>query len=239
LDREDLAASVQQHLEEIAVPYVQYWLRRTGHKNLCLSGGVFANVRLNQKIAELPECENMFVFPAMGDGGLAAGAAYDAWRKSCNGAQDPGVSMMRDAYLGPAFTDDEIHAELTRAGIEYTHHNDIETVIAQLLAEKRVVARFEGRMEYGPRALGSRTIMYHPGDKSVNDWLNKRLNRTEFMPFAPACLAGHENLLFDWNEASARPDAIHDHHARLLEVDEGALRGGGTCRRYRPAPDCR
>jgi carbamoyltransferase len=228
--REDLAASVQQHLEEIAVPYVQYWLRRTGHKNLCLSGGVFANVRLNQKIAELPECENMFVFPAMGDGGLAAGAAYDAWRKSCNGAQDPGVSMMRDAYLGPAFTDDEIHAELTRAGIEYTHHNDIETVIAQLLAEKRVVARFEGRMEYGPRALGSRTIMYHPGDKSVNDWLNKRLNRTEFMPFAPACLAGHENLLFDWNEASARPTRfmtitldcskwMKEHCAAVVHVD--------------------
>jgi carbamoyltransferase len=202
--REDLAASVQQHLEEVAVPYVRYWLRRTGQKNLCLSGGVFANVRLNQKIAELPECENVFVFPAMGDGGLAAGAAYDAWRKMSGGSHDPDGTFMPDAYLGPSFTDDEIHEELVRSGVPYSHCTDIETVIAQLLAEKRVVARFEGKMEYGPRALGSRTIMYHPGDRAVNDWLNKRLNRTEFMPFAPACLAGYEHKLFKWNETSAR-----------------------------------
>jgi carbamoyltransferase len=202
--REDLAASIQLHLEEVVVPYVQYWLRRSGRRNLCLSGGVFANVRLNQKLAELPECDSVFVFPAMGDGGLAAGAAFDAWRELCGGGHDPQGTFMSDAYLGPSYSDADIEAELSRAGVPYTQHADIESVIARLLAEKRVVARFDGRMEYGPRALGARTIMYHPGDPSVNDWLNKRLNRTEFMPFAPACLAGRERELFAWNDAAAR-----------------------------------
>ncbi len=203
-EQKHLAASIQQHLEDVVIQYVQYWLKKTGRRNLALSGGVFANVLLNQKIAELPECDNVFVVPAMGDGGLGAGAAFDCWRATCNGTHHPEDTFMLDAYLGPSFTDEQIEQELSRSKVEYTHHEDIETVIAELLASKRVVARFEGRMEYGPRALGSRSIMYHPGDRSVNDWLNKRLNRTEFMPFAPACLAGREHDLFIWNEASAR-----------------------------------
>ena len=202
--REDLAASVQQHLEEVVIPFVQHWMSKTGLRNVCLSGGVFANVRLNQKIAELPECDNVFVFPAMGDGGLGAGAAFDAWRKMKDAELSPGETAMSHAYLGSNFSDDEIEAELKKSEVEYRRYDDIEAVIAQALAQKRVVARFEGAMEYGPRALGSRTIMYHPGDPSVNEWLNKRLNRTEFMPFAPACMAGHEDKLFQWNEAGAK-----------------------------------
>jgi Carbamoyltransferase C-terminus/Carbamoyltransferase N-terminus len=202
-EHRDLAASIQRHLEEVAVRYVQYWMRASGMRNVCLSGVCLLNVRLNQRVAELDEVDGVFVFLAMGDGGLAAGAAFDAWKAQV-GEGASSQSMVPHVFLGPAFTDSEIEAELVRQGVEYRRCDDIEDVIARLIQQRKVVARFEGPMEYGPRALGRRTIMYHAGDRSVNDWLNKRLNRTEFMPFAPACLAGHEQQLFVWNDASER-----------------------------------
>lgn len=203
-EHEDLAASVQAHLEDVAVKYIKHWIKMSGRKKVCLSGGVFANVLLNQRIADLPECEDIFVFPAMGDGGLAAGSAFCAWRDSRDGRMPSEDSFMPHMFLGPSFTDEEIEAELKRAEVTYKRYDEIEKTIAMLIHEGRVVARFEGPMEFGPRALGRRTIMYHTKDRSVNDWLNKRLHRTEFMPFAPACLAGYESQLFKWNEASAR-----------------------------------
>lgn len=78
-EHSDLASSVQQHLEELGTNYVRYWLEKTGQRNICLSGGVFANVVLNQRVADLPECDGVFVYPAMGDGGLGSGAAYSRW----------------------------------------------------------------------------------------------------------------------------------------------------------------
>jgi carbamoyltransferase len=204
-EHEDLAASVQAHLEEVVVAFVRHWLRETGKTKVCLSGGVFANVKLNQRLAELPECEAVYVFPAMGDGGLAAGAAFSAWRAH-NGFHGPleHGSPMPHAYLGSSFDEAEMEAALRRSGEPYRRYDDIADVIAHLVHEGKVVARFDGPMEYGPRALGNRTILYRTSEKAVNDWLNKRLNRTEFMPFAPACLAGHEDQMFRWNPAAAR-----------------------------------
>lgn len=200
---EDLAASIQVHLEEVCVPYVQHWLRVSGESRICLSGGVFANVRLNQKIAELPECDEVYVFPSMGDGGLASGAAFSAWR-DLRSDNDDADTTVPHVYLGPSYDDSEIEAALKDSGVKYARQEDIALTAARLIHEGRVVARFDGAMEYGPRALGNRTIMYHTKDPAVNTWLNKRLRRTEFMPFAPACLSGHEGELFEWNEASAR-----------------------------------
>ena len=203
-EHKDLAASIQRHLEDVAIPYLRHWIQRSGKRNVCLSGGVFANVLLNQKIAELPECDRVFIFPAMGDGGIGAGAAFCAWREFKGGRTERTDSFLPHVYLGGSFSDDQIESELKRTGVEYRRYDDVESTVARLIHEGKVVARFNGGMEYGPRALGNRTIMYHTGDRSVNDWLNKRLRRTEFMPFAPACLAGQEEKLFDWNEASAR-----------------------------------
>jgi carbamoyltransferase len=204
-EHEDLAASVQAHLEDVAVAYVRHWVQVSGKRRVCLSGGVFANVRLNQKIAELPECDATFVFPHMGDGGLAAGAALCAWRDSKDRRTSREDSFLPHVYLGPSFGDDEIETALKNGRVDYWRPDDIEVTCAELIHQGRVVARFNGAMEFGPRALGNRTIMYHTKDPSVNAWLNKRLRRTEFMPFAPACLAGYEDLLFDWNPASERP----------------------------------
>ena len=92
-------------------------------------------------------------------------------------------------FCGPAYTDAEIEDALDRAGLQYEHSSETPLAIAQLVAEGKVVARFDGAMEFGPRALGNRSILYATGDPKVNDWLNRRLGRTEFMPFAPATLA--------------------------------------------------
>lgn len=197
--REDLAASVQTHSEDIARRYVAYWMRRTGHRNLALAGGVFANVRINEELLSLPETERLFVHPGMSDEGLAVGAAL-ALAGSRQGAGQSRLlgQGFETAYLGNGYSEREIAAALDEAGLEYRHEpGDIEARIAEQLASGRVVARFAGKMEYGPRALGNRSILYQPGDPSVNDWLNELLQRTEFMPFAPACLDERADALFE------------------------------------------
>jgi carbamoyltransferase len=103
---------------------------------------------------------------------------------------------MDQVYFGPEFSDEDIERDLELNGLEYTCHQDIECQIARLLSEGYVVARFNGRMEYGPRALGNRSILYQPTDHSVNDWLNQGLSRTEFMPFAPSTLQQYAEQCF-------------------------------------------
>lgn len=186
-DLADLSAAAQKILEELAVEYTQHFMKKYQNKNILLAGGVFANVRVNQEIAELPGVEFIYIHQNMGDGGLAAGAAllhhYNTLGNAYTGYAP------KDVYWGPSYTDDEIEAELKKVGIAYEKVNDIETRVAQLIHDGKVVGRFAGRMEYGPRALGNRTIVARPTDKGINDWLNKKLKRTEFMPFAPSMLA--------------------------------------------------
>lgn len=120
----------------------------------------------------------------MGDGGLGAGAALAHQAKNRKTAP----LRLPNVYLGAEASDTEIEQELNRYSLEHTRHDAVEEAIAKLLAQGYVVARVNGKMEYGPRALGNRSILYQATDTTVNQWLNKRLNRTEFMPFAPAIL---------------------------------------------------
>jgi carbamoyltransferase len=184
--REDLAASMQQVLEDVGCAYVGHWMKKTGCPDLALAGGVFANVKLNQRIHELDSVRSVFIHPGMGDEGLAVGAAFAV---SADTAQKCGMKIdsakLADVYLGPGFGESEIERAVARTGLKTTYVANIEQRIAELLAEGHVVARFNGRMEYGPRALGNRSILYQATDPTVNEWLNKRLKRTEFMPFAP------------------------------------------------------
>lgn len=180
----DVAAAYQHALELVACAYVSHYLRLTGLKNLVLSGGVVANVKLNQRLKELPGVEQIFIHPNMGDGGCGTGAGLLQFvgNGACVGRR------IADVFWGPAFTDDQIAAALRRADLPFEHYVPIEPKIAALIAAGKVVARFDGRMEYGPRALGNRSILYHAKEPEVNQWLNQRLGRTEFMPFAPATL---------------------------------------------------
>jgi carbamoyltransferase len=184
----DVAAAYQRVLEEVAVAYVSQYVKKTGLKNLVLSGGVVANVKLNQRLREIPGVENIFIHPNMGDGGCGTGAALAEFAGS-----QPTRERINDVYLGPEFSAAEISEALRRAQLPFTEYKPVEPKIAMLLAAGKVVARFDGRMEYGPRALGHRSILYHAKEPAVNQWLNQRLGRTEFMPFAPATLYEHRH----------------------------------------------
>ncbi len=187
--REDLAASIQTHCEDIAAAYTRDRINPDGDGNLAIAGGVFANVRINQKLYELDGVERIFVHPGMTDAGLAVGAALAPCMKigaTPEMERDPDV--IRTVFLGSEFSDDQIERQLSKEGVAFVRPESLEAEIARLLAAGHVVARFDGRMEYGPRALGNRSILYHPADPSVNDWLNGALHRTEFMPFAPVTL---------------------------------------------------
>lgn len=178
----DVAAAYQRVLEVVATNFVRHWVKETGIDTVVLSGGVTANVKLNQRIFEIEGVNHIYVYPNMGDGGCGTGAAlYHSW---------PGGTKesIASAYLGPDYSETEIAGELDNAGLDFSRPQHLAAEVAQLIHAGKVVARFDGRMEYGPRALGNRSIMYHAREPEVNQWLNKRLGRTEFMPFAPCTL---------------------------------------------------
>jgi len=185
--REDVSAAAQRRLEDVVVSYVRRAIRVTSCSRLVLAGGVFANVLLNQRLWELPEVDGLFVHPAMTDQGISVGAAL-AHQAETKGLQPHPIPHV---YLGAGFTEEEIGDALDESGLAHERCDDIDARVADLIAGGSVVARFSGRMEYGPRALGHRSILYHTKDPSVNDWLNARLDRSEFMPFAPATMAEH------------------------------------------------
>jgi carbamoyltransferase len=178
----DLAAAYQNVLEIVACDVVRHWVRETGCSDVVLSGGVTANVKMNQRIHELEEVRRTFVYPNMGDGGCGTGLGLHLTRD----ARSP--APLADVYFGPEYGDAEIRRELERNSLPFTEPADLASEIARRIHGGEVIARFRGRMEYGPRALGNRSILYHAREPEVNHWLNKRLGRTEFMPFAPVTL---------------------------------------------------
>ncbi|MFH1045346.1 MAG: carbamoyltransferase C-terminal domain-containing protein [Candidatus Omnitrophota bacterium] len=182
--KEDVAAAAQRRFEEIMLKYVKEAIRATTIPYLCLAGGVYGNVRLNKKIAELAEVTGIFIHPAMNDQGISLGTGLEYLSR--NSGLKP--FKLDNLYFGPEYDNEEIEAEIKKEKLNYDYLRDIETAVAQLLAKGKVVARFSGRMEYGLRALGNRSILYQTTDKSVNDWLNAKLKRSEYMPFAPVTM---------------------------------------------------
>ncbi len=181
--REDIAAAFQKRLEDCLVEIVKYAVKKTGEHKIALAGGVAANVKANQRIHEMKEISDIYIHQAMGDDGLALGAALHS--AYTNGEK---IELPQNVYFGPDFTSEQIKKTLDSYKLKYKREKIIETKVAELISSGKIVARFAGRMEYGPRALGNRSILYHTRDKTANDWLNKRLKRTEFMPFAPVTL---------------------------------------------------
>ncbi|MFT5430905.1 MAG: carbamoyltransferase [Myxococcota bacterium] len=183
--KEEIAAAAQKRLEDVMVDYVRTAVRNSGKPDVVLAGGTFANVVVNQRILLLPEVRRVFIHPAMTDQGISMGAGLAYLRESVTNEPLPTV------FLGPDIFEEEAGQELERSGLRYERPDDMADVAAKALIDRRVVARCCGRVEYGPRALGNRSIMYRTDDPAVNTWLNSRLNRTEFMPFAPVTLDSH------------------------------------------------
>jgi len=178
--REDISAWAQDLLETHIVEVARWWLEETGLRHLVVAGGVFANVKLNQRLHELDEADGLFVYPNMGDGGLNLGAIA--------ARQQVAPQRVGDVFWGEDYSDDAIEGALKQAGVSCRRSDDPDGEVAALLAEGHTVARFHGRMEWGPRALGNRSILVRTTDAAVVDRLNDQLERSEFMPFAPALL---------------------------------------------------
>lgn len=179
----DVAAAYQRALEIVATNYIRHYVQTTGVGAIVMAGGVAANVKLNQRVFEIPEVDRIFIYPNMGDGGCGTGAALLA----CDQTR-PDSGTYQTVYFGPDYPERDLEQELRSAGLSFKYLNPIEPELARLIHEGSVVARFDGRMEYGPRALGNRSILYRATEPEVNQWLNQRLGRTEFMPFAPVTL---------------------------------------------------
>jgi carbamoyltransferase len=181
---EDLAAAFQKVLETVVVHIVKENLRKLGLSRVCLAGGVAANVKMNQRVMEIEGVKEVFVHPGMSDCGIGTGAAI----LMAHQEKPIRPSRLHDVFLGPEFSEEEIKDAIAKFDFKYTREDEPEKRIAELLSNGFVVGRFNGRMEYGPRALCNRTILAPAQRNDVNKWLNKRLNRTEFMPFAPVTL---------------------------------------------------
>jgi carbamoyltransferase len=190
-ERFDVIAGAFQHLlEERIVQWVEHCVRATGIGQVCCGGGVFMNVKANLRVAGAKGVENLFVFPSCGDDSVAIGAAYAGWLEANPGSK---VEPIGPIYWGPSFSDaqvaDFVAAKGLKAKYKVERHENIEDATAALLAEKQVVARLSGRMEFGARALGNRSILAHPTDPDTVRIINEQMkNRDFWMPFAGSVL---------------------------------------------------
>lgn len=203
----DIARSIQLVTEEIVLKQVDYAHKVTGEKNLCLAGGVALNCVANGRIIREGPFENVWIQPAAGDAGGALGAAMHLWYQvQDNPRQADGENdQMAGAYLGPEFTNDEIQEWLDHHKLPYVklETGPLEERVAQLLDEQNVVGMFQGRMEFGPRALGNRSIIGDARSSEMQSVLNLKIKyRESFRPFAPSCMEERIGDFFDIDRPS-------------------------------------
>jgi carbamoyltransferase len=198
-DHFDVASSLQVVLEEAGLRLANWLHRRTGERNLCLAGGVALNCVMNSRIARESPFERVWVQPAAGDAGTSLGAALAVWAEQETAGRRSGAARwrMESAYLGPAYDDDRIQAALDHARLNYTRPLDFTSAVAEHLAQGKVVGWFQGRMEFGPRALGARSILASPIDPAMMQRLNELKDREDFRPVAPAVLAEEADRYFE------------------------------------------
>ena len=191
----DLAASSQKHLEKALIEIVTDLYKETKIRNLCLSGGVALNCLANQKIAELDFIDNIYIQPASSDAGISLGAAYLA----CLDLGDE-PQAMDHVYLGPSFDNSSIFDSLKLCQVPFTELKEPAQKTAELIAQKKIVGWFQGAMEFGPRALGARSILASPFEKNMKDILNSKIKfREEFRPFGPSLLIEEKNRILESN----------------------------------------
>ena len=230
----DIAASIQAVTEETVLRLARSIRADTGEKNLCLAGGVALNCVANGKIASAGIFDGMWIQPAAGDAGGALGAALAAHHLHHGAPRKPVTEGdgMAGSYLGPSFSQGEIENRLTASGAVFNRHNEIELVdkTAKALADNKAVGWFQGRMEFGPRALGARSILGNPSDPNTQRTLNLKVKfRESFRPFAPAVLREDVSEWFDLNQDSpymlivAPVENEHCHPLSRLDLERRGL----------------
>ena len=229
----DLAASVQAVTEEVVLKLTRSLKAESGTRNLCLAGGVALNCVANGKVLKDGQFDNVWVQPAAGDAGGALGAALTAYYlfQGQSRTPDGALDAMQGSYLGPEYGQSDIEARLTKAGAKFTVLDDDAVIseTAQALADGMAVGWFQGRMEFGPRALGSRSILGDARSPTMQKTLNLRVKyRESFRPFAPSVLREDVGHWFDVDADSPYmlmvADVKEDHRREMTE-DEKALFG--------------
>ena len=191
-----IAGAIQKLTEELVTEWIREAIKKTGIHDVALAGGVFMNVKLNLKIMEMPEVKKIFVFPSCGDESLAIGAAYYGYEQIC---KDKGAKVdiepLGDLYKGPEYSNEYIEKTLQKEkNLKFKFFENIEEKIVELLTRKEIVARFAGRMEWGARALGNRSILANASDYEVVKIINEMIKQRDFwMPFAPTILKERED----------------------------------------------
>ncbi|MDQ1255672.1 MAG: carbamoyltransferase [Candidatus Hydrogenedentes bacterium] len=196
----DLAKSVQVVTEEVILRMGRHVHEVTGMKRVCIAGGVGLNCVANGRLLREGPFEDVWIQPAAGDAGNALGCALFAWHQLLGNPRAADSRRQKATYLGPAYRDDEIQAFLDTERIPYTRFEDDEALcerVAELLATENVVGWFQGRMEFGPRALGARSILGDARSRTMQSVLNLKIKfRESFRPFAPTVLAEHVSDCF-------------------------------------------
>ncbi len=198
----DLAASIQVVTEEIMLKLAKHAMKITGSNNLCMAGGVALNCVSNGKILKGLDTNNIWIQPAAGDAGGALGGALSAFHQELDGNRVVCENdSMQGSYLGPSFTSIETKEALDAAGANYTYYDDEEellNIVSSELAMQKVVGWHSGRMEYGPRSLGARSILGDPRKSDMQSKMNLKIKyRESFRPFAPSILAERAKEWFD------------------------------------------
>jgi len=185
---QDVAASLQKVTEEIVLKMASHLYKETGLKNLCLAGGVALNCLANSRILKETQFKDIFIQPGSSDAGGAVGVAAYIYYTLLNNQRN---FVWKDAYLGPGYSQEEIKDFLIRKGISYGEYNrqELLKITAKLLAEQNIIGWFQGRMEFGPRSLGNRSILADPRKAENKDKVNQKVKyRESFRPFAPSII---------------------------------------------------
>ena len=201
----DIGASAQRVLEDILLKMIEHVYKKTQSKNLCLGGGVALNGVANYRILKESSFENVHIPPSPGDAGSAIGCAqylYFSHNNQKRIIQDTTKTIIENIYVGPSFSANEIKKFLDTKDIEYEELDDTTVIqkCAKLISEGNVVGWYQGKMEWGPRALGNRSILADPRRKEMKDILNEKIkHRESFRPFAPSILEEYVSEYFDMN----------------------------------------
>jgi carbamoyltransferase len=228
----DLACSVQRRLEEVLLELVGWLHDQTGERYLALAGGVALNCVANARIAEEGPFDEVWVQPAAGDSGTALGAALHVAAQ----AGEP-VRPMETAALGRGWSDDELRAWLDTAGVAYEEPDDLEGAVAEILAEGTVVGWFQGRSEYGPRALCRRSLLADPRQGEMQETLNAIKGRESFRPVAPVVLEDRAAEIFEGQLPSPYMLFTHRVKPEWHERIRGVVHADGTARIQTLRPD--
>ena len=222
----DIARSIQSVTEDVVMRMAKHLHQMTGEENLCMAGGVALNCVSNGKLLRNGPFKNVWIQPAAGDAGGALGAALMVWHhamKKPHLQADAGDDHMQGAYLGPAFSNENIQEFLETRGFKAHRFEGAEWSdrIAELIEARKVIGLFQGRMEFGPRALGGRSIIGDARSEKMQSTMNLKIKyRESFRPFAPSCLEEKVSDYFDMETSSPYMLLVADvHKERLLEVE--------------------